>query len=153
MGGTCGSEAPHMSLSAHNKICLLALCNLPVNLLFSQPSLVDGYITTPCTECHAPISTRNGEPIPERCSRPSCLKLESFPLACLAVSLKHGGFKTIQHKKKLSLVVEKTPNVRRILPVDSELGFWIPRRIGDKRRFFKERQARNRIHLQKGLCY
>jgi hypothetical protein len=135
-----------MSLSATNKICLFALCDLryPVNLLFSQPSMVEGYATTPCTECHSPISTQDGEAIPERCNRPSCLKFDSFPLACLAVSIRHGGFKTIQYKKKLSLVVEKTESLTHLLPVDAQIGFWIPRSIADKKRFKHERTHRSR---------
>ena len=136
-----------MSLSLRDKIFLLALYDLPVNVLFSQPSLVDGYVVTPCAESGSPIATRDGEHIPEVCDRPSYLKFDRFPLACLAVSLRQGGFRTIHHGDRLSLVVNNTPTLRYILPADAEAGFWIPRRLSDRKRFNSERMVRSRRHI------
>jgi hypothetical protein len=136
-----------MSLSLRDKIFLLALYGLPVNILFTQRSLVDGYVVTPCTECGSAITTRDGEQIPELCDRLSHLKFDRFPLACLAVSLRQGGFRTIHHDDRLSLVVNNTPTLRYILPADAEAGFWIPRRSSDRKRFNTERLIRRRLRI------
>jgi hypothetical protein len=120
------------------------MLDLPVNVLFSQPSLVDGYETTPCTECHSPIATRQGSAVPERCDRAGCSKFDRFPMTCLALLIHQGGFKTICHKNTLSLVVDETPSLRCILTPDFE-GFWIPRRATDRKRFKIERTHRRRL--------
>lgn len=136
-----------MSLSVPNRIFLFALWGLPVNALFSRPSLVEGYIVTPCTECDSPTATRDGERVPERCDRPSCCKFDRFPLVCLLVALRQGGFKTIDRKGKLSLVLHETPTLRKILVADGGLTFWIPRRIADRKRLDVERVIRSRGHI------
>jgi hypothetical protein len=135
-----------MSLSTSNKILLLVLYGLPINVLFSQRSLVDGYVTTPCMECDSPIATRDGEPIPELCTRSACLKYDRFPTVCLAVSIIRGGFKAIHHNDVLSLVIDTTPSLRYILPADAEAGFWIPRHSTDRKRLNHERVWRSRSH-------
>jgi hypothetical protein len=136
-----------MNLSIPNKILLLALHGLPVNVLFSRRSLVDGYVVTPCTQCDSQIASREREPIPEVCDGSSHWKFDRFPLACLAVSISQGGFRTIHHKKVLSLVARETATLRHILPADAEVGFWIPRRLSDRKRFNVERMTRSRRHL------
>jgi hypothetical protein len=95
-----------------------------------------------------PLTTaRDVEPIRELCDRSSHLKFDRFPLACLAVSLRQGGFRTIHHGERLSLVVNNTPTLRFILPADAEAGFWIPRRLSDRKRFNIERMVRSRRHI------
>jgi hypothetical protein len=133
-----------VSLSLLNKIFLLSLLGLPANVvLFSQPSFVEGYQTTPCAECDSPIVTKQGDPIPERCERAGCFKFDAFPMACLAVSIRRGGFKTDHHKNMLSLVVDETRSLRHILTADF-YDFWIPRRAVDRKRFNVERMKRSR---------
>ena len=140
-------EGASMNLSVPNKILLLALHGLPVNVLFSRRSLVDGYVVAPCTQCDSQIASREREPIPEVCDRSSHWKFDRFPLACLAVSISQGGFKTIHHKKVLSLVTRETATLRHILPADTEAGFWIPRRLSDRKRFNIERMIRSRQRI------
>ncbi len=137
----------NVQLSTANKIMLLSLYGVPANVLFSQRSLMDGYVTTPCTECSSPIATRDGEHIPELCERPACYKFEKFPLACLAVSIRQGGFKTIHHREKLTLIVRNTPSLRYVLTAGDDVGVWIPRRPANRKRFSIERMLRSRKHI------
>jgi hypothetical protein len=133
-----------VSLSILNKIFLLSLLGLPANVvLFSQPSFVEGYQTTPCAECDSPIVTKQGDRIPERCDRASCFKFDRFPMMCAALSIRHGGIKTINHKNMLSVVLDETRSLRRVLTTDFD-SFWIPRRAGDRKRFNTERMKRSR---------
>lgn len=128
--------------------------NLSIVSPLTTPSLISGYQITPCSECSAPISTRVGEPIPERCSRSGCYKFDAFPMVCLAVSLLQGkslgelfdGFKTIQHRGVVSLVTAETSGLRQIVAADFR-SFWIPRRAEDRKRFNLERRLRSRSHV------
>jgi hypothetical protein len=72
--------------------------------------------------------------------------VDPFPLLCLAVCLKTGQLQTILHRGVLSLVVCDVNSLRYIIPANAVQGFWIPRRVSDRKRFKREQRDRRRTH-------
>jgi len=87
-------------------------------------------------------------PIPSELPSQLCKShlFEPFPLLCLVVCLKTGRLRTHLHRKTLSLVVCDVNSLRYIIPATAVAGFWIPRRVSDRKKFKREQRERKRIH-------